>query len=229
MRYTAGRTGENANVVSSRLPSSRHENADERLLCARLRAGDERTFRGLLAELGPAMLRVARLYVRDDQVAAEIVQETWVAVLRGLDGFEGRSTLRTWVFAILGNCARRRGKSETRSMPFSSVDDRRDEQNELDRFFAPNHPRWASNWTTINTRWEALPAEALTSKEAETAIMETLQRLPANQCIVLTLRDLEGWGAEEVCTLLELTPENQRVLLHRARLAVRRALETSLG
>lgn len=197
-------------------------------LLVRLRAGDEQAFRGLLADLGPAMLRVAGLYARDSQVAAEIVQETWVAVLRSLDAFEGRSTLRTWIFTILANCARRQAKTEARSAPFSSLDGRAGEESELDHFFAANHPRWASCWTTINTRWEALPEEALSTGEADAAMIETLQVLPPNQSLVITLRDIEGWSSQEVSTLLRITPGNQRVLLHRARLAVRRALEQAL-
>jgi RNA polymerase sigma-70 factor (ECF subfamily) len=191
-----------------------------------LRAGDEDAFRGLLAELGPVMLRVAGTYVRDQQVAAEIVQETWIAVLGGLDGFQGRSSLRNWIFTILGNCASRRAQNETRSAPASSLPGADDD--ELNRFFEANHPRWASCWTTINPRWDALPENALTTAETQAAITAKLKALPPAQCAVITLRDLEGWSSEEVCTLLGLTPENQRVLLHRARLAVRRALERVL-
>ncbi len=172
---------------------------------------------------------MAGVYVRDSEVAAEIVQETWVAVLGGLDNFEGRSALRTWVFTILANCARRRAKTEARSAPFSSLNAGAADESELDCFFPANHPRWASCWTTINTRWEALPEDALSTEEADAAIMETLKSLPPNQGAVITLRDIEGWSSEEVCTLLALSPANQRVLLHRARLAVRRALEEVLA
>ena len=201
---------------------------DERKLVARLRAGDEPAFRQLLGDFGPAMLRVAGVYAPDSQVAAEIVQETWIAVLRGLEGFECRSSLRTWVFTILGNCARRRAKMEARSAPLSSVETAREQESELDSFFAANHPRWASSWTTINTRWEALPEDALTTQEAEGAIVEKLRALPPSQAAVITLRDLEGLSSHEVCSLLGLSPGNQRVLLHRARLAIRRALQESL-
>ncbi len=199
------------------------------MLLARLRAGDEAAFRQLLADFGPTMLRVAGVYVRDEQVAAEVVQETWIAVLRGLEGFEGRSSLRTWVFTILGNCARRRAKTEARSTPLSSLAASGGEMSEPDGFFAANHPRWASCWTTINTRWEALPEHALSTQEAERAIIEKLRSLPANQAAVITLRDLEGLSSEEVCSLLELSPGNQRVLLHRARLAIWRTLQEALS
>ncbi len=182
----------------------------------------------LLADFGPTMLRVAGVYTPDGQVAAEIVQETWIGVLRGLEGFEGRSSLRTWVFTILGNCARRRAKHEARSAPLSAVESSREDQSELECFFPANHPRWASCWTTINTRWEALPADALTTQEAETAIMAKLRSLPPSQSAVLTLRDVEGLCSDEVCSLLGLSPGNQRVLLHRARLAIRGMLQEAL-
>jgi RNA polymerase sigma-70 factor, ECF subfamily len=201
---------------------------DERELLARLRAGDEAAFRQLLADFGPTMLRVAGVYTRDRQVAAEIVQETWIAVLRGLERFEGRSSLRTWVFTILGNCARRRGRLEARSAPLSSLEASGGEESELECFFAANHPRWASTWTTINTRWEALPEDALTTQEAEAAIKEKVRSLPPSQAAVITLRDLEGLSSDEVCSLLGVSPANQRVLLHRARLTIRRALQEVL-
>jgi RNA polymerase sigma-70 factor (ECF subfamily) len=170
------------------------------------------------------MLGVAGVYSRDRQVAAEIVQETWIAVLHGLEGFEGRSSLRTWVFTILVNCARRRAKLEARSTPLSSLDLGRGEEGELDSFFAANHPRWASCWSTINTRWETLPEDALTTREAADATVEKLRSLPPTQAAVITLRDVEGLSSEEVCSMLGLSPGNQRVLLHRARLAIRGAL-----
>lgn len=170
------------------------------------------------------MLRVAGAYAPDKQVAEEIVQETWIAVLRGLDGFEGRSSFRTWVFTILGNCAQRRAKTEARSAPMSSIGPAGGEEIELDCFFTAKHPRWADCWTTINIRWDALPEDALAAQEAERAMAKALESLPPSQCAVITLRDFEGFTSEEVCSLLELSPGNQRLLLHRGRLAIRRAL-----
>jgi RNA polymerase sigma-70 factor, ECF subfamily len=226
-RYKAEETGECPATVPS--PKTSEDQSatplDEREFLARLRAGDETAFRQVLAEFGPSMLRVAGAYAPDTQVAAEIVQDTWIAVLRGLVSFEGRSSLRTWLFTILGNCARRRAKLEARSTPLSSLDASGDDESELDCFFSANHSRWASSWTTINARWEALPEDALASQEAESAIMEKLRSLPATQSAVITLRDLDGFSSDEVCSLLGLSPGNQRVLLHRARLAVRRALQ----
>jgi RNA polymerase sigma-70 factor (ECF subfamily) len=202
---------------------------DERELLAQLRDGDETAFRQLLAEFGPAMLRVARAFAPDSQVAAEIVQETWIAVLRGLEAFEERSSLRTWVFAILGNCARRRAKNEARSAPISSLGAAGEDEREPDGFFDANHSRWASCWTTVNTRWDSLPEESLVTREADNSVVEALRSLPPVQSAVITLRDLEGFSSDQVCSLLGLSAGNQRVLLHRARLAIRRALERALA
>ncbi|MDQ3669621.1 MAG: sigma-70 family RNA polymerase sigma factor [Actinomycetota bacterium] len=215
-------------MSSPQLSDVRATPLDERELLARLRAGDEPAFRQLLSDLGPAMLRAAGAYAPDRQVAAEIVQETWIAVLRGLEGFEGRSSLHTWVFTILGNCARRRAKLEARSTPLSALESSRGDESELDSFFGANHPRWASSWKTINIRWDTLPEDALATQEAESAIMEKLRSLPPSQSAVITLRDVEGLSSDEVCSLLGLSPGNQRVLLHRARLALRRALLEAL-
>lgn len=229
-RYTHRTGGEDSAATASPEPSDNSTaiRVDERELLARLRAGDERAFRGLVGELGPSMLRVARVFAPDSQVAEEIVQETWIAVLRGLERFEGRASLRTWVFTILGNCAQRRAKSESRSTPLSALETAAEEERELDCFFSANHPRWASCWTTINTRWEALPEDALSARESQAAIIEMLTMLPPSQSAVITLRDVEGFSSEEVCSLLGLSPGNQRVLLHRARLALRRTLQTTL-
>ena len=229
-RYTRRRAGKQRAATTTADPSH-HPDAirvDERELLARLREGDERAFRHLLADLGPTMLSVAGVYTRDRQVAAEIVQETWIAVLRGLGRFEGRSSLRTWVFTILANCARRRARMEGRSAPFSSIEASGGEESELGCFFAANHPRWPSAWMTINPRWEAVPEEALATQESASAINEKVRSLPSRQAAVITLRDLEGLSSEEVCSLLGLSPANQRVLLHRARLAIRRTLQEVL-
>jgi RNA polymerase sigma-70 factor, ECF subfamily len=227
LSVTRVENGRDTVAMSSFNPSGDRSAAavDERELVARLRAGDEPAFRQLLADFGPAMLRVAGIYAPDRQVAAEIVQETWIAVLRGLEGFESRSTLRTWVFSILENCARRRAKMEARSAPFSSLEA---EEPEPDCFFGANHSRWASSWNTINTRWDVLPEDALTTQEAQSAIMKKLRSLPPSQAAVITLRDLDGFSSDEVCSLLGLSPGNQRVLLHRARLAIRRTLREAL-
>jgi RNA polymerase sigma-70 factor (ECF subfamily) len=200
---------------------------DESALIARLKAGDEAAFDWLLRELGSSMLRVARLYVRTQAVAEEVVQDTWVRVLRSLDRFEGRSSLRTWIFVILGNVARTRAERESRSVPMASVEGAEPEPSvSHERFFPASHPRWAGMWSTLVDSWDGVPHERLLGGEAKEQLRKVVERLPPNYAAVFTLRDVEGWPADEVCTLLDLTPENQRVLLHRARARIRAALET---
>ncbi len=206
--------------------SSGHaEESADGVLLDRLRAGSEQAFGELVDRYGPAMLRVARLYVRDHSLAQEIVQDAWVNVLRGLDRFERRSSLRTWIFVILGNCARRRAQQEQRTIPFAdphepSLDDSVDP----DQFFPATHPRWPSAWSTVVQDWRTLPPEHLASAEATEVFKAAIAELPARHGVVITLRDLEGWSADEVCTLLDISAENQRVLLHRARARIRVAL-----
>ena len=200
---------------------------DERVLLERLKAGDEAAFDWLLREFGSSMLRIARLYVRTQAVAEEVVQDTWVRVLQSIDGFESRSSLRTWIFVILGNVARTRAERESRSVPMASVEvDEAEPSVSLERFFPPSHPRWAGMWSTLVDSWDGVPHERLLGGEAKEQLRKVVERLPPNYAAVFTLRDVEGWSSEEVCTLLDLTPENQRVLLHRARAKIRAALES---
>lgn len=203
--------------------------SDQRLL-AGLRAGHESAFVELVERYGPSMLRVAGLYVRSSHVAEEIVQETWVRILGSLEGFEGRSSLRTWIFVVLGNCARRRAELEARSTPLADPDAGEPGPSvEGARFFADDHPRWPRAWATPVAEWGELPESRLLSDEAVAKFQEAIAALPARYVTVITLRDLEDWSADEVCTLLDLSPENQRVLLHRARTRVRAALEAYLA
>lgn len=190
--------------------------------------GDEHAFEALVERHGPAMLRVARLYVRDRAVAEEVVQETWLSVLRSIDRFEGRSTLKTWLFTILTNTARRRSEREARSAPFSALGSEELESGALPdegRFFDSGHPRWARAWSTVVASWDALPEDRLLAAETRGRFAHAVRELPETQRLVFTMRDVEGFPAEEVCNILGLTASNQRVLLHRARLKVRRALE----
>lgn len=172
------------------------------------------------------MLRVAKLYVRTHAVAEEVVQETWIQILRSIDKFEGRSSLRTWIFVILGNCARRRAEREGRYVSFSA-DSAGQEEPAVDpaRFFPAEHSRWGGMWTTLVDGWEDLPDEILISGEARARITEAIEALPPNYATVFTLRDIEGWEGSDVCALLGISAENQRVLLHRARGRIRAALE----
>jgi RNA polymerase sigma-70 factor (ECF subfamily) len=196
---------------------------DENALVAALRAGDERAFARLVDDYSPAMRRLALGFVRTPALADDVVQESWVGVLRGLGRFEGRSTLRTWIFGIVANVARTRAVREARSAPFSSLAGGDDPSVEPDRFFGPDGP-YPGHWSAPPEPWRAL-ADA----EARGVIERAIALLPPQQRQVISLRDVEGWDSDEVCNVLELSETNQRVLLHRARSKVRAALEEYLG
>lgn len=190
--------------------------------------GEESAFATVVEKYAAPMLRVALLYVRDVAVAEEVVQETWVSALRGLDRFEHRSSFKTWLFTILVHDARRRGVREARSVPFSALAGRElasDDHPDAERFFPADHPRWPRVWSTAVSTWD-LPEERVLAAETQTRLLHALSTLPEAQRLVFTLRDVEGFAAQEVCNVLELSDSNQRVLLHRARLKIRRELES---
>ncbi|HET8607417.1 MAG TPA: sigma-70 family RNA polymerase sigma factor [Gaiellaceae bacterium] len=209
-------------LQSNRLSS--RARSDERKLLQRLQNGDEQAFAELVDRYGAVMLRVAGLYVQSGAVAEDVVQETWMRVLTSLDRFEGRSSLRTWIFAILGNCARRRARREGRCVPLAAVDGDGPSV-PAGRFFSRTHPRWARMWATPVDDWETVSDERLVAGETRERLREALDALPARCALVFVLRDAEGWSGDEVCELLGLTAANQRVLLHRARSRVRAAME----
>jgi RNA polymerase sigma-70 factor, ECF subfamily len=190
-----------------------------------LRRGDEAAFLRLVNTHHSALVRLALVYAPSREVAEECVQETWIAVLRGLDGFEARSSLRTWICRILVNIARRRAAAEHRELPFSSLSDAGPAV-DPERFFrsGPN----AGHWASPPRAWSVPEQEAL-SRELRAVVAEAIAALPPNQRVVITLRDVEGWESAEVSALLEIEPGNQRVLLHRARSRVRAALERYLA
>jgi RNA polymerase sigma-70 factor (ECF subfamily) len=203
---------------------------DEQDLIQRLRDGDEQAFAHLLDRYHAALVRLATMYVRDRTDAEEVAQETWLAVVRGIDRFERRASLKTWIFRILVNRARTRAQRQGRTVSLEALED--DEPwaaVEPGRFNGPNHPRWPGHWASPPASWGEAPEQRLLAKETLGRIQQAIDRLPTMQAQVLTLRDVQGWSAEEVCGLLELSPENQRVLLHRARSRVRQALEQYLG
>jgi len=214
-------------------PTGRVTAADERALVRALRARDESAFTVVVEENASWMLRTARAWVGSRAVAEEVVQETWLSALRSLDRFEGRSSLKTWLFTILVNAARRQGAREDRSASFSELLAREAEAGEPEplasRFFDAAHPRWPSCWTTVVAAWDRLPEERLLAGETRATVEAAVESLPAGQHVVFTLREFEGWSAEEVRNALEISDSNQRVLLHRARLKVRAALERYLG
>jgi RNA polymerase sigma-70 factor, ECF subfamily len=199
--------------------------ADAQVL-ARLRAGDEAAFAEVVRGWSPAMLRVARAHVHSHATAEEVVQETWLGVLRGLERFEGRSAFRTWLFRILVNRAKTRGVREHRSVPFASLGSG-GEGEEGDDGPSVDPTRFVEDgaWASPPRRWEDDPELALQSSEARRVAEEAIAELPERQRIVITLRDLEGLSSDEVRNALDLTETNQRVLLHRARAKVRQALE----
>jgi RNA polymerase sigma-70 factor (ECF subfamily) len=205
---------------------------DDAEVVAALRRGDEAVFADLVDRWGPAMLRVARVHVPSHAIAEEVVQETWLAVLQGLSGFERRSSLRGWVFAILLNRARSRGKREHRVVPFAALrerfDDRRSEPAVAPERFQDRHGERPGWWATPPARW-ADPAQQLETAEARAALLSAVADLPPRQREVLVLRDILGMPAEEAASVLGVSEGNQRVLLHRARSRVRAALEPQLA
>ena len=185
----------------------------------------------LVERLQPAMLRVALMYVSTRAVAEDVVQDAWVGVLKGLDGFEGRSSLRTWIFRILVNTAKTRGQREARSIPFSSVwtaDPDAEPSVDPSRFLPPGHPA-SGRWAEPPVGWESSPEERLLSKETLAEVSRAIDALPPNQREVIRMRDVLGWPSADVRNALDISETNQRVLLHRARAKVRRALEAYLG
>ena len=201
--------------------------SDQQTLAA-LRAGDERAFRELFARSYPMMKRVARTYVASEAVAEEIVQETWIAIVTGIDRFEGRSALETWIFSILTNQAKSHGARERRAVPFSCVapSDAEEPAVDPDRF-QKNDDAWPGHWATPPRPWQK-PERRLLSLEARDRLKAALAELPDRQRLIVGLRDVEGHSAEEVCDLLNLSQENQRVLLHRGRSRLRAILEEYL-
>jgi RNA polymerase sigma-70 factor, ECF subfamily len=199
--------------------------AAELALVERLRAGDEAAFDTLVARHYATMLAVAQTYVKGRAVAEEVVQEAWLGVINGLDRFEGRSSLKTWILSILVNQAKTRGAREARSLPFSSLaaDDDEPAVNP-DRFRGPEES-YPGHWRAFPGDWGRSAAAAVQDRETLRVVLGAIADLPAAQQTVIRMRDVEGYSAEEVCAALEVSEANQRVLLHRARSRVRGALE----
>jgi RNA polymerase sigma-70 factor (ECF subfamily) len=213
------------------IPSwSAPQDADEARLVSALRAGDEEAFAALVDRHTGAMLRVARLHVASREMAEDVVQETWVSVLRSLDRFEARSSLRTWIFVILGHCALKHAARERRSVPLANLgSDDTEAAVPSERFYPSPHPRWAGMWSTLVDGWERVPDEALIGGEGRRMFEAALHELPVRYATVFVLRDIQGWPSDEVSSLLGISVGNQRVLLHRARTRIRSALESYFG
>ncbi len=204
------------------------ESTDAQLVAA-LRAGNEEAFRKLVREWHSSLLRVAQIFVPSRAVAEEVVQETWLRVLGALDRFEGRSSLKTWVFRILVNTAKTRAQREGRSLPFSALHDPArvpEAAVDADRFRPEDDERFPGHWSSPPRE---LPEERLLAAETRERIAEAINELPPTQRAVISLRDIEGWSSDEVRNALDVSEVNQRVLLHRARARVRQALEEYLA
>jgi RNA polymerase sigma-70 factor (ECF subfamily) len=201
---------------------------DEAVLIAALQAGDQDAFAKLVDELSPGLLRLAMQHTPSRAVAEEVVQDTWLGVINGIGRFEGRSSVKTWIYRILLNNARTRGKRERRTLPFSYFRRRAEEGGdepavEPERFQG-RRGEAPGGWARPPVEWEA-PEEKLATAEARQVMLEAIAALPPRQREVITLRDIQGLSAEEARNALGVKETNQRVLLHRARSKVRAALE----
>lgn len=210
-------------VPRPRTPANRGARDADDLVA--LRRGDQSAFVALVRRLHPSMVRLATTYVSSREIGEEVAQDTWVAVLEELDQFEGRSSLKTWIFRILTNQAKTRGLRERRTSPFSSLALQAETDAETEpseRFLAAPH-RWYGHWAVPVHAWR-LPEEYLLSAELGEHLVRALDTLPPAQRAVVVLRDGQSLSSREVCDLLEISEANQRVLLHRGRLRVRRAI-----
>jgi RNA polymerase sigma-70 factor, ECF subfamily len=221
-------TGEGASPAG--VPGNSGTDDDEQLLLA-LRRRDEQAFAILVERYHARLVRLAGLFVANQAVAEEVVQETWIGVLQGIDRFAGRSSFRTWLFRILTNQAKRRGQREARSIPFAAfsqadVDD--GEPAVAPERFLPAGDEWVGHWVSYPQNWRELPEEEFLSQETRALVQQAIAALPMNQRMVITLRDVEGFPSAEVCNALAISETYQRVLLHRARSKVRGQLEQYL-
>jgi RNA polymerase sigma-70 factor (ECF subfamily) len=200
---------------------------EDTVVVARLRGRDEAMFAQLIDLWSPGMLRAARAFVSDEHAAQDVVQEAWLGVVRGVDGFEGRSSLRTWTYRILINCAKKRGVRDARTIPVGELASE-DHGPTVDpaRFRGRGDP-YPGHWRAHPPAWPS-PEDDAVASETRHHLAAALAGLPARQRIVVTLRDVNGYTSDEVCDLLTISQANQRVLLHRARTAVRAGLATYL-
>ena len=195
-----------------------------------LRRGDEQAFVALIEMYHSSLLRLAMAYVATKEQAEDVVQETWLGVLNGIDRFETRSSLKTWIFRILVNRAKTKGVREHRSVPFSSLEvDGAEKEPSVDPSRFQQSTRLAGFWAVPPASWAGIPEERLLSAEARAVVDDAIAMLPDMQRSVIILRDVKGFSSREVCDVLDLTEANQRVLLHRARSKVRARLEEYLG
>jgi RNA polymerase sigma-70 factor, ECF subfamily len=208
--------------------SEEPKRATDAALLERLRAGDADAFAEIVRAWSPMMLQAARAYVSTDASAQEVVQDTWLAMIRGLDNFEGRSSLRTWILAILSNIGRRRGAREARTVPWSSLGPADDPGPAVDPDrFRGSDDQWPRHWTPLGKPrpWPRSPEDEIMTAETRSQLENGLAELPERQRTVVALRDVHGLSSDEVCSLLGLSAANQRVLLHQGRSRLRGLLE----
>ena len=204
---------------------------DERLLNS-LRERDETAFTQLVEQYHASLVRLASIYVNDAAIGEELAQETWLAVLQGLHNFEGRSSLKTWIFTILTNKAKTRSQREKRIVSVTDLEESLQSQPTVDpkRFKDASAEKWLDHWATDSkpVSWRGISEDVLISQETMKLITQAITELPENQRAVITLRDIHELSSAEVCNVLGVSETNQRVLLHRARARVRQALEDYL-
>ena len=208
-----------------------YDGLDEALLLESLRGGDEGAFAWLVQQYHNSLVRLALLYLDNEAQAEEVAQETWIAVLNGLTRFEGRSNLKTWMFTILTNQAKTRGRREKRTLSFSELEEGLENTPTVDpeRFKPSNSITSANHWSVNPSTWNNIPEESFLSQEMLYIVHDAVSTLPGNQRAVITLRDIEGFSSGDVCNILGISETNHRVLLHRARAKVRGVLEDYLN
>jgi RNA polymerase sigma-70 factor (ECF subfamily) len=199
--------------------------ADDRRIIVGLRAGDEAVFAEMVDKYHGSLVRVAMRYVPSRAIAEEVAQDTWIGVIEGIDRFEGRSTVKTWLYRILIYRARARGERERRTTPMSALEHDESAPSVPTERFRGSDALWAGHWATPPKRWDGESEDRLLAAETRAIIDAAIGRLPQAQRDVIVLRDISNFSAAEVCELLDVTESNERVLLHRARSKVRAALE----
>jgi len=204
---------------------------DEIALVNLLRQRDEMAFAQLIEQYHASLVRLASIYVQDITTAEEVAQETWLALLGGLAHFEGRSSLKTWIFTILTNRAKTRSQREKRIVSYTDLEESIHASPQLTidakRFRDPSDEAWPNHWLpgSAPVSWSGIPEDSLVSQETMGLIRETIDSLPEYQRLVIILHDQDELSTQEICNILGISETNQRVLLHRARAKVRQALE----
>ncbi len=228
--HTPGGPGPQAQGTSP--PGGLRDATEDAALVERLRKRDEAAFLEIVQRYHGSLVRLAESFVNSRAAAEDAAQETWVGVLQGIDRFEGRSSLKTWIFRILINRSKTRAEREGRSIPFSSLWDPRTDPGEPSvdpsRFHGPEDPEWPYGWVSQPKDWGGTPEQRLLTQELRAHLQNAIAALPPSQREVITLRDVQGWTSEEVCNVLGISETNSRVLLHRARSKVRQTLEQYL-